>query len=227
VRIEKIYHRRPYLDLQSSAKRPSFDSPTRRSTLTDDVHQQTEFPLPAGLPRPADDGAADHLAGMHVPKIGLRSTSGRVVALAELNAVRTVIYGYPMTGVPGKPLPEGWDAIPGARGCTPQACNFRDHYQELSQLGTEVFGLSTQTTEYQREMADRLHLPFEVLSDAAFELCDALRLPTFETAGMRLLKRLTLIIRDGRIEHSFYPVFPSNESADQVLHWLREHPVAK
>jgi peroxiredoxin len=163
---------------------------------------------------------------MRVPKIGLRSTSGRVVALAELSAVRTVIYCYPLTGVPGKPLPEGWDAIPGARGCTPQACNFRDHYQELLQLGTEVFGLSTQTTEYQREMADRLHLPFEVLSDAAFELSDALRLPTFETAGLRLLKRLTLIIRDGRIEHCLYPVFPSNESADQVLRWLREHPVA-
>jgi peroxiredoxin len=191
------------------------------------VHQPTEFPLPAGLPRPVDDGAADHLAGMSVPKIGLRSTAGRVVALAELSTVRTVIYCYPMTGVPGKPLPEGWDAIPGARGCTPQACNFRDHYQQLLQLGAEVFGLSTQTTEYQREMADRLHLPFEVLSDAGFELCDALRLPTFETAGMRLLKRLTLIIRDGRIEHSLYPVFPSNESADQVLRWLMEHPVAK
>jgi len=197
------------------------------STLTDGVHHQTEFPLPADLPRPLDDGAADHLVGMTMPRVGLRSTAGRVVDLSELLPPRTAIYCYPMTGVPGKPLPEGWDAIPGARGCTPQACNFRDHHQELFQLGTEVFGLSTQTTEYQREMAERLHLPFEVLSDAAFELCDALRLPTFAVAGKRLLKRLTLIVRDGRIEHVLYPVFPTNESADQVLRWLKEHPLAR
>jgi peroxiredoxin len=122
-------------------------------------------------------------------------------------------------------LPENWDAIPGARGCTPQACNFRDHYQELSQPGIEVFGLSTQTTDYQREMAERLHLPFAILSDDRFELCDALRLPTFEVEGLRLLKRLTLIIRGGRIEHVLYPVFPSDRSADDVLLWLRDHPL--
>jgi peroxiredoxin len=130
-----------------------------------------------------------------------------------------------MTGVPGKPLPEGWDMIPGARGCTPQACSFRDHYQELLQLNANVFGLSTQTTEYQREMSHRLHLPFEVLSDAEFRLCDAMRLPTFEVGKVRLLKRLTLIVRGGRIEHVFYPVFPPNESANQVLRWLRDHPI--
>ena len=118
-----------------------------------------------------------------------------------------------------------WDAIPGARGCTPQAGNFRERYQEFVRLGIQVFGLSTQTTEYQREMAERLHLPFEVLSDDAFALCDALNLPTFEVEGVRLLKRLTLIIREGRIEHVLYPVFPSNESADQVLRWLTEHPI--
>ena len=130
-----------------------------------------------------------------------------------------------MTGVPGKPLPENWDAIPGARGCTPQACNFRDHHEEFLQVRAEVFGLSTQTTEYQREMAERLQLPFEVLSDTTFQLCDTLRLPTFAAAGMRLLKRLTLIVRDGRIEHVIYPVFPTNESADQVLRWLRDNQV--
>ena len=172
-----------------------------------------------------DDGAAAHLVGMTMPAISLRSTSGRSVDLANLSALRTVIYCYPMTGVPGQPLPDGWDAIPGARGCTPQACNFRDHYQELLQLKAEVFGLSTQTTEYQAEMAGRLHLPFEVLSDSAFALCDALRLPIFEVAGVRLVKRLTLIVRDQRIEHVFYPVFPSNQSADQVVSWLRGHPV--
>ena len=160
-----------------------------------------------------------------MPNISLRSTAGRVVDLEGLSAVRTVIYCYPMTGVPGNPLPKDWDSIPGARGCTPQSCGFRDQHGEFLKLGVEVFGLSTQTTEYQREMADRIHLPFEVLSDARFELCDALRLPTFDVEGVRLLKRLTLVIRDGRIEHVFYPVFPPNESADQVLTWLREHPI--
>ena len=201
----------------------------RNSTANDldRMHQQTDFPLPSDLPRPEDDGAADHLAGMRMPEVSLRSTIGRVICLSELPALRTVIYCYPMTGVPGKPLPENWDAIPGARGCTPQSCNFRDHHQEFLQLGTEVFGLSTQTTEYQREMAERLHLPFEVLSDAAFQLCDVLRLPTFAAGGMRLLKRLTLIVRDGRIEQVFYPVFPTNESADEVLRWLKDHPLGK
>jgi peroxiredoxin len=130
-----------------------------------------------------------------------------------------------MTGAPGKALPEGWDQIPGARGCTPQACNFRDQHHEFTELKAEVFGLSTQTTEYQGEMAGRNHLPFEVLSDAEFQLCDALRLPTFEAGGMRLLKRLTMMVRDGHIEHVFYPVFPPNESANQVIRWLRERTV--
>jgi peroxiredoxin len=188
--------------------------------------QPTDFPLPPGLPRPVDDGAASHLQGMPLPEIRLQSTQGRMVDLAALGANRTIIYCYPMTGVPGKPLPEGWDLIPGARGCTPQSCGFRDHHQELLQLGAAVFGLSTQSTEYQRELAERLHLPFEVLSDAAFKFCDALRLPTFEVNGTRLLKRLTLIVRDGRIEHVFYPVFPPNESATEVIDWLRRNPLA-
>ena len=189
------------------------------------MQQQTDFPLPPNLPPPVDDGAADHLRDMAMPQVSLRSTAGRIVDLSDLSAPRTVIYCYPMTGVPGKPLPEGWDMIPGARGCTPQACSFRDHYQELLQLNANVFGLSTQTTEYQREMSHRLHLPFEVLSDAEFRLCDAMRLPTFEVGKVRLLKRLTLIVRGGRIEHVFYPVFPPNESANQVLRWLRDHPI--
>ena len=187
--------------------------------------QQIDFPLPPNLPRPVDDGAADHLSDMPMPQVFLWSTAGRRVNLSDLSAPRTVIYCYPMTGVPGKPLPEGWDMIPGARGCTPQACGFRDHHQELLQLEAQVFGLGTQTTEYQREMAGRLHLPFEILSDAEFRLCDAMRLPTFEVGGMRLVKRLTLVVREGRVEHVFYPVFPPNESAHQVLRWLRDHPM--
>lgn len=187
--------------------------------------QPTDFPLPKDLPRPVDDGGADHLVGMAMPRISLASTAGGTVDLANLRAARTVIYCYPMTGVPGRVLPEGWDAIPGARGCTPQTCGFRDHHQELLGLRADVFGLSTQSTEYQREMSDRLHLPFAVLSDYEFRLTEALKLPTFEIHGVRLLKRLTLIIREGAIEHVFYPVFPPNESADEVLRWLREHPL--
>jgi len=189
------------------------------------MRQQTDFPLPSNLPRPVDDGAAEHLAGMLLPQISLPSTAGRTIDLSNLSASRTVLYCYPMTGVPGKPLPEEWDMIPGARGCTPQACSFRDHYQEISELKTEVFGLSTQSTEYQREMAARLHLPFEALSDSDFKVCDALRLPTFEVDGMRLVKRITLIVRGGRIEHVFYPVFPPDESADQVVRWLNDQPI--
>ena len=179
--------------------------------------------LPPDLPRPVDDGACDHLPGLPVPSIRLPSTAGRLIDLGALGAPRTVIYCYPRTGRPGQPLPEGWDAIPGARGCTPQSCAFRDHHRELADLGAEVYGLSTQTTAYQREMAERLHLPFEVLSDARFAFVEALRLPTFEADGMRLIKRLTLIVRDQRIEQVFYPVFPPDASAAQVIDWLERH----
>jgi peroxiredoxin len=189
------------------------------------MHQGTDFPLPANLPRPADDGAADHLEGMAIPNISLNSTFGGTVELARVRAPRIVVYCYPMTGVPGKALPEGWDHIPGARGCTPQASNFQEHYGRFFDLGVDVFGLSTQCSQYQREMAKRLNLPFEILSDAEFKFCDALRLPTFEVDGMRLLKRLTLAIRDARIEHAFYPVFPPDRSADEVLEWLNDHPL--
>ena len=181
--------------------------------------------LPPDLPRPVDDGACDHLPGLAMPSVRLPSTAGRLVDLGALSAPRTVIYCYPRTGRPGEALPDGWDTIPGARGCTPQACAFRDHHLELADLGAEVYGLSTQTTDYQREMAQRLHLPFEVLSDARFALIEALRLPTFQAEGMRLVKRLTLIVREQRIEHVFYPVFPPNKSADQVLDWLERHPI--
>jgi peroxiredoxin len=182
----------------------------------------TDFPLPPDLPRPVDDGAAAHLPGMALPAVALGATSGRIVDLSKLAAPRTVLYCYPMTGVPGKPLPDGWNEIPGARGCTPQTCGFRDHHRELSELGADVFGVSTQPTEYQREMAERLRLPFEILSDERFKMCDALGLPTFQADGMRLVKRLTMIVRAGRIEHVFYPVFPPDESANQVIAWLRE-----
>lgn len=180
--------------------------------------------LPSDLPVPVDDGACDHLPGTAMPAITLPSTAGRMVDLSALPPGRMVIYAYPRTGEPGKPVPEGWDAIPGARGCTPQSCAFRDHHAELAALGAGVFGLSTQTTEYQRELVERLRLPFEVLSDSDFRLTDDLRLPTFEAAGMRLLKRLTLIVKDGRIEHVFYPVFPPDRSAVEVLAWLRGRP---
>lgn len=185
-----------------------------------------DFPLPADLPQPLDDGAADHLCGSWMPPVALPTTAGRIVDVSKFRAPRTVLYFYPLTGVPGKPLPDGWDMIPGARGCTPQTCGFRDHHEKLSAVRTEVFGCSTQTTEYQQEMAVRLHLPFEILSDAEYKLCDALRLPTFVVDGTLLVKRLTLVIRDGKIEKVFYPVFPPNESASQVLHWLTANPIS-
>ncbi len=185
---------------------------------------QTDFPLPPDLPRPVDDGAARHLLGTPMPSINLQSTAGKIVNLSELSAPRTVLFCYPMTGVPGQPLPEGWDLIPGARGCTPQACSFRDRFSDFSQLHADVFGLSTQSTSYQRELATRVHLPFELLSDSEFQLCDALRLPTFEVQGMRLIKRLTFIIAGGLIQHVFYPVFPPDESTLEVLEWLKKNP---
>ena len=179
------------------------------------------YALPPDLPRPADDGACDHLVGMRIPLLRLPSTKGRMVDLGALPQGRAIIYCYPMTGAPGVALPEGWDMIPGARGCTPQSCGFRDHAGELASLGALVFGLSTQSTAYQREMAERLHLPFEALSDAGLEFATALRLPTFEVDGRWLVKRLTLVIRSHAIEHVFYPVFPPDQSAAEVLHWLR------
>jgi peroxiredoxin len=181
--------------------------------------------LPGGLPVPEDDGACDHLPGMTVLAMALPSTAGRSVILAEAGRPRAVVYAYPRTGEPGKPSPDGWDLVPSARGCTPQSCSFRDHHRELLELGAEVFGLSSQTTAYQQEMALRLHLPFEVLSDADLRLTRALRLPTFEFAGMTLIKRLTLILREGGIEHVLYPVFPPDQSAAQTIAWLRAHPV--
>ncbi len=186
--------------------------------------ERQDFQLPANLPVPVDDGAARHPRGMHLPSILLHSTSGGLVDLNNADGVRAVVYCYPMTGVPGKTLPEGWDLIPGARGCTPQTCGFRDRFDEFSTLKTKVFGLSTQTTAYQTEMVERLKVPFEVLSDAEFRFCDALRLPTFDVDGTRLLKRLTLILCDGKIEEVLYPVFPPNESAEQALDWLKKHP---
>ena len=180
------------------------------------------FPLPKDLPVPIDDGAAAHLVGLELPNVSLVCTNGTNINIGELKG-RWVIYVYPMTGRPGVPLPEGWDAIPGARGCTPQSCSFRDHYAELKTLHAGVFGLSAQPSDYQREARDRLHLPFELLSDSGLKLKEALRLPTFTVAGMELYKRLTLIARDGHIEKVFYPVFPPDRNADQVLTWLREN----
>jgi peroxiredoxin len=177
--------------------------------------------LPADLPAPEDDGAADHLPGTPMPHIALPSTAGRSVALDRLGPGRAVLYIYPMTGQPGVDLPEGWNEIPGARGCTPETCGFRDHHSELRAAGAAtVYGLSSQSTAYQAELAERLGLPFEILSDTGLELAHALDLPTFTAGGERLYKRLTMIVADGRIEHVFYPIFPPDEHAAQVLDWL-------
>lgn len=176
--------------------------------------------LPTDLPVPQDDGACNHLVGMPLPNVALLATDGSMVNLSQL-AGRLVIYCYPMTGQPNVPLPEGWDQIPGARGCTPQSCAFRDHYQELQALNANVFGLSVQSTDYQREMATRLHLPFQVLSDEQYQFQKALNLPTFVAAGMTLLKRVTLISHQGRIEAVHYPIFPSDSDPAWVLDYLK------
>jgi peroxiredoxin (alkyl hydroperoxide reductase subunit C) len=178
--------------------------------------------LPAGLPVPVDDGAATHLRGARVPDLRLPSTDGRTVSLARLGKSRTVVYAYPRTGRPGEPeLTSDWDLIPGARGCTPEACGFRDHHDALKAAGADVFGLSTQATSDQQELVARLHLPFAVLSDEDLALAHAMRLPTFDVAGHTLLRRLTMVIRDGRVEHVWYPVFPPDRHAERVLEWLR------
>ncbi|UYQ77276.1 redoxin family protein [Glutamicibacter sp. JL.03c] len=183
--------------------------------------------LPPGLPVPVDDGAVDHLAGSLVPQLKLPSTQGQIVELSALGPGRTVLYLYPLTGRPGVDLPEGWDSIPGARGCSTEACNFRDHFQQLRDTGAErVFGLSSQSTAYQAEVVERLRLPFGMISDEKMVLADSLRLPTFAASGHeRLYSRLTLIIRDGQIEHVFYPIFPPNTHALQVLQWLSDNPL--
>src|SRR4051794_15127959 len=181
--------------------------------------------LPANLPRPNDDGGARHLKGMALPDLPLPSTAGRQVNLSKIPSPRVVIYAYPMTGRPDRKLPEGWDDIPGARGCTPETCGFRDHHKDLAKLHADVFGVSTQSTEYQQEMVKRLEVPFEVLSDEHFAFIKALRLPTFTVAGMTLNKRLTLIAGHGKIERVFYPVFPPDKHADDVIAWLTNHPI--
>ena len=179
--------------------------------------------LPADLPVPVDDGACAHLPGMALPPIALWATDGSMVRLDAREAPRTVVFAYPRTGRPGEEPPgglEAWNAIPGARGCTPQACAYRDRHAELVALGVRVFGLSTQDTAYQREAVDRLHLPYAILSDEHLELTRSLRLPTFEQAGLVLLRRHTLVIAGGSVEHVFYPVFPSDRDAEQVIAWL-------
>jgi peroxiredoxin len=178
--------------------------------------------LPTDIPAPQDDGAARHLAGLRLPSVPLTATDGAQVDLSKLKG-RTVVYIYPRTGVPGQaPLVADWDQIPGARGCTPQSCSFRDHYAELKGLGVaRIFGLSTQDTAYQREAVERLHLPFPVLSDERLALANAIKLPTFAAAGLTLHKRMALVIDDGVVTKVFYPVFPPDQNAAEVIAWLK------
>jgi peroxiredoxin len=186
---------------------------------TDDI-----FQLPPDLPVPVDDGLARHLPGARVFAVPLQATDGTYVDLSVLGG-RTVVYCYPRTGRPDEEPPQGWNLIPGARGCTPQSCGFRDHAREIAALGARVFGLSTQDSAYQCEAVERLHLPFPLLSDEQLEFAAAMCLPTFEVGSMQLLKRLTLVLRDGMVEHAFYPVFPPDRNADEVVQWLRQHQI--
>jgi peroxiredoxin len=203
--------------VQQAAAAPS--RADREAFMSAILHNPLE--LPADLPAPVDDGGARHLVGMSWPDLALPATDGASINLSRTRG-RTIVYAYPRTGRPGQALPAGWDAIPGARGCTPQSCGFRDHFAELAGLGVKhLYGLSTQDGDYQREVAQRLHLPFALLSDARLAVQRALNLPTFEVDGMTLLKRLTLVVDDGVISKVFYPVFPPDRSAADVIAWLR------
>jgi peroxiredoxin len=190
--------------------------------MTPDLHH-----LPPNLPAPVDDGACDHLPGAQVPSVRLPSTAGRWVDLAEIAERPAVLFFYPRTGEPGRAAGPEWDAIPGARGCTPQSCGFRDLHREFTALGVTVYGVSTQETGYQREFVERNHVPFEILSDRDLALTHALRLPTFEypIAGggpTTLIRRMAWYVERGRIERMWYPVFPPDRNAETVLGWLRE-----
>ncbi len=177
--------------------------------------------LPDGLPAPEDDGAADHLPGAPVPSVELPASAGGLVDLALAARETLVVYVYPGTGVPGRPLPAGWDQVPGARGCTPQSCAFRDHVRELDELGASVMGLSGQDGREQREFAEREHIPYPLLNDSEFVLASKLGLPTFQLDGARYYRRLTFVARVGRIAKVFYPVFPPQRNAAEVVDWLR------
>jgi peroxiredoxin/DNA-binding transcriptional MerR regulator len=183
------------------------------------------YGLPKNLPAPVDDGSASHLGGLRLPNLSLRSTDGRDVNLRAVGDRRWVLFVYPTTGIPGEDMPIGWEQIPGARGCTAEACGFRDSFGDLLHAGLEeVYGLSVQESRYQRELAQRLHLPYPLLSDPSLALRKAVRLPIFEADGRRFYKRLTMIVHGQRIEHVFFPIFPPNEHAREVLDWLRGHP---
>lgn len=177
--------------------------------------------LPEDLPIPIDDGKAKHLIGLEMPNISLKSTDLKIKNLKEITKPITVLYVYPKNGVPGKPLPEGWDLIPGARGCTPEACGFRDNFSNFTQENIQVFGLSSQSTSYQSDFVKNQNLSFEIFSDDKFELGDALNLPRFEINNEVLYKRLTLIVKDSKIVHCFYPIFPPDKHAIEVLTWLK------
>jgi peroxiredoxin len=185
--------------------------------MTKDLHT-----LPANLPVPMDDGACDHLPGLVLPAVPLTSTAGETIDLAACTGT-LVVYFYPMLGRPDSPPLIGWNEIPGARGCTPQSCAFRDSYAELKQLGVEVYGVSAQPLADQQEAHARLHLPFRLLNDTQLALARALRLPTFEYGGRRLIKRLTIVATDGVIRKVFYPVFPPDKNAGEVIDWLATH----
>lgn len=219
-RIDGLLARRAELirHLNAAAGRQVFSTAAEdRETTSDDY-----LDLPHDLPVPDDDGTAAHLVGARMPALALKSTGGTAIHLDAFGKGRTILYVYPLTGRPGTDLPAGWDSIPGARGCTPEACDFRDHHELLREAGASaVYGLSSQPSDYQCELAERLRLPFDMLSDPTLQLAQQLRLPTFEVGGRTLFKRLTLIIRDDVIEHVFYPIFPPNEHAHQVLAWLR------
>lgn len=184
------------------------------------------YSLPENLPVPQDDGACAHLEGILLPSLPLRTTANRTIDLAAITKSPTVLFFYPRTGRPDEAAPIGWDEIAGARGCTPQSCGYRDLYSEFQSLGVQVFGVSTQATEFQQELVQRIYLPYEIISDADFNLTNTLKLPTFIFNSIRLLKRAAWFCKDGKIKKVFYPVYPPDKNAETVLNWIKSNRVA-
>ncbi|TKS96129.1 redoxin family protein [Streptomyces lasalocidi] len=211
---------------RDGAIRRGFPIPTTAAEPTKEPDEMLPKadPLPADLPAPADDNAAAHLPGRPLPALTFTGTDGSNICLDAVSDARWVLFFYPLTGDPAADIPDGWNEIPGARGCSQEACSFRDNLDALRSEGVDrVLALSSDRADYQQALVDRLHLPYPMLSDPRLTLADKLKLPTFEANGQRLYRRLTLVLRGATIEHVFYPVFPPDTHADQVIQWFREH----
>ncbi|VAW52529.1 Alkyl hydroperoxide reductase subunit C-like protein [hydrothermal vent metagenome] len=180
------------------------------------------YQLPEGLPVPVDDGACNHLEGAPFPSMLITVTPHATYDFSKEKGIN-IIFFYPMIGHPDSLPMTGWNEIPGARGCTPQALSYKNYFRQITKLGVRLFGASSQALKEQNDAIDRLKLPFELINDSSFLLSNALKLPTFQFNEIKMIKRLTLVVVDGVIKKVFYPVFPPNKNVDDVIVWLKEN----